>query len=390
MNILFVAPAPPDRPDRDGMTQIAYFLLQELGRRHRITVWTLANTNESLTSIVGTIETRGFNRSASSLGAYYLSRAQLPYFSVRHDQPDLHQALKSIPNGTYDLIVLHTPFMAHYLPDVLNTPVAINVIDALSSWFTQTASRETNWLKRFHLQQEARKALVQEKNLYPRANGLCVVSASDADIIGRSTPPSKIAVFPIGIDCQVFFPPTAAREPATVIFTGIMDYPPNVDAAVWFAHNVWPAIYKKYPSAIFKLVGKNPVPAVKSLERLPGIKVTGRVPSVAEELRRATVAISPLRVGTGFKIKINEALACGTPLVASPISLDGTSAEPNHNCLQAETVEEWITQVEELLDQPAHRQQLSAAAVKFATTRTWPVIAAQYEAWYNKIVHEAK
>jgi glycosyltransferase involved in cell wall biosynthesis len=391
MKILLVTPAPPDRADRDGMTQIAFFLLRELGRDHQITLWTLAEKNDPIAEpIAGVNDFRKFNKPAANLIGHYLSFSRQPFFSARHNQPELHRALQELKPGTFDLVILHTPFMAHYLPDITGTPVVINVIDALSVWFSQDAALATNPLKKIHLAIEARRALALERRLYPRARGLSVVSDQDAAAIRHSAPGGQIAVFPIGIDDRIFFPATNKREPTTIVFTGIMNYPPNVDAAVWFVNQVWPAIHAKYPTAKFRVVGKNPAPAVSALVNVPGVVVTGLVPSVAEELRRATIAVSPLRFGTGFKIKINEALACGTPLITSTISLAGTGAQPDHDCLVADQATDWIAQIDRLLAAPKQREQLAVNAAADVAGRRWPVIAARYNAWYNSLVHETK
>lgn len=225
-----------------------------------------------------------------------------------------------------------------------------------------------------------------ESQLLPRARAVVVVSDTDALTAHHAAPNTRIECIPIGIDTTTFFPPTGPRDEATVILTGIMSYPPNIDAAEYFVLEAWPVIHHTVPNATLRIVGRNPDPRVRALGRTPGVVVTGQVPSMADELRRATVAVSPLRFGTGYKIKVNEALACGTPLVVSPVSLPGTGIRPNETCLVADSTNAWITLVQKLLTEPAERQRLSAEAEKFSQPRAWPEIARRYETLYESLI----
>lgn len=378
MRLLFVTPAPPDRPDRDGMTQIAHALIRELGRDNVIDVWSLDRVlpNQNI-NVPGARETKIFSAPGVNLVSHYLRASTRPFFQARHESPALHDALRQLDLGAYDLVILHTPFVAHYLSDI-KLPVVVHVIDALSDWFKKAAAKETNPLKKWHLRTEAQRAQEMEKTILPQAQAIIVVSDVDAQTISGFVPDRPIVSIPIGIDPEIFFPPTAKREPETIVMTGIMNYPPNIDAAVWFVNNVWPAVITTRPQAQLRIVGKNPAPVVIALSKVSGVIVTGRVPSIADELRRATIAVSPLRFGTGYKIKINEALACGIPLIASPVSLAGTGATPGTHCLSAETIEEWVTAINGLLTNPAQQSQLSRQGLSLAASLHWSVIAEKY------------
>lgn len=382
MRLLFITPTPPDRDDRDGMTQIAFRLIPELARHHTIDVWTLHDEQHDA-HVPAAHATRTFFRSSPSILGYYTSGRRLPYFQYRHESATLHQALQLVTAQEYDLAIIHTPFVAHYLAD-LKIPAVVHVIDALSDWFPKAARQEPNILKRMHLRNEGRGAAQMERTILPRAKALTVVSDADATTLGKSVPSVPTTVIPIGIDTNTFYPPATPRDPATVVMTGVMNYPPNVDAALWFTADVWPRVLATHPDAQLRIVGKDPTPAVQALGHRPHVTVTGRVPSVAEELRHATIAVSPIRFGTGYKIKVNEALACGTPLVASHESLPGTGVTIDHDCLVATTTDEWVTRVTGLLGDVAARSELSAAAVNFAIKRSWASIAKQYEHLYER------
>jgi glycosyltransferase involved in cell wall biosynthesis len=166
-----------------------------------------------------------------------------------------------------------------------------------------------------------------------------------------------------------------------------MNYPPNVDAVVWFSREVWPSIRSRFPEVIFRIVGKDPAPPVRALQSIPGIDIAGRVERVSDELRNATIAISPLRFGTGFKIKAIEALACGAPLVASTETLQGYDLVPGQDVMVADDPETWVIALTDLLRHPHRRAELSRNGITAATRYAWPVIATRYEALYHTVTH---
>lgn len=360
------------------MTQVAQALIAELGTRHQIDVWTLSDEPVKL-NILGAHQVRVFTRPTLSLPAYYLSRSGLPYFLARHESAELHQALRQLTTTSYDLVILHSPFVLQYVGDIPG-PVVVHVMDALSDWFCKTA-RTAPFFKRLHLLAEAGKATKVERGL-GRARALTTVSETDSQTLQKLLPQAKIVFIPIGLNTDILYPPTKPRLPSTLVMTGIMDYPPNVDAAEFFVHQVWPAVRAQHPTAQLQIVGKRPTESVRALGSVAGVTVTGEVPSVADFLRSATIAVSPLRFGTGYKIKINEALACGAPVIASPASLPGTGVTAGETCLVADTAEEWKNQVHRLLSDPAERQRLSRTGLSFAQARTWANVAKQYESVY--------
>lgn len=390
VRILYICPTLPDSPEKDGMTQVGYFLIRELAQRHAITVWAAGEANEPTDAMMrlGVRETKVFLIHHRSLLSYYTIGSRFPWYQTRRDSPALHIALQTLAPNQFDLIVLHSPFVAQYIHDISGVPVVIQAMDALSTWFFQTASTERKIFKRLHLRAEGRRATISEARDYRLARAVTFVSPKDVETIERVLPREhQVEYIPIGIDQHTFYPPSEPRQSNTIIFTGIMDYPPNIEAAEWFVQHVWPALKQEFPDLAFRLVGKNPAPEVIRLGHTPGVTVTGRVPSMADELRATTLAVSPLQHGTGFKIKIMEALACGTPLVATPVSIPGTGVEPNVQARIVTTPTEWISTIRELLTTPAKRQALSEAALRLAEQFRWSSVAKQVEGLYDSSRH---
>jgi len=165
---------------------------------------------------------------------------------------------------------------------------------------------------------EARLLRGLERTVLATADVTLTVSRGDADLVRPWA--RELLVCPNGWDCQEPLPP-AARP--IVVFTALMSWAPNVDAAVWFAERVWPRVHSEVPGSELWLVGKDPTPAVRSLADAPGVVVTGTVPEIRPYLADARVAVAPLRSGGGTRLKVLEALDAGRPVVGTTVGLSG-------------------------------------------------------------------
>lgn len=391
MRILFITPRLPDPPSRDGMSLIAHYLIRQLAPRNEITLWSFADDqNDTLQNEISTwpIKTRLFPKPRHRLIEYYLLHGHHGgWFQYQWQSPALSSALTAADRtGEFDLIVIHTPFLSGYLPAITKTPVVLQAIDCMSSWFRQAASVETGLLKRWHLRLESRKATWVEQNVYSLARAVTLVSPVDADIIAQHLPAARVHVVTNGIDLPLFPMLNEPPDPATVIFSGVMDYAPNVDAVRRFYREVWPDLVASRPTVKWLIVGKNPTADVRSLAAADQrITVTGYVDQLRPYFQRATVVISPLNIGTGFKNKVLEALALGRPMVVSPISLPGTSAADGVHLLVADRPTEWVTKINSLLDNRQEQLRLASNGRRLAENSDWSVVAGHYEQLYQQV-----
>ncbi|MBX2850634.1 MAG: glycosyltransferase, partial [Phycisphaeraceae bacterium] len=164
-----------------------------------------------------------------------------------------------------------------------------------------------------------------------------------------------------GVDLQRFTPGTPTHEPV-IIFTGVMSYKPNIDAAAWFARQVMPRILAAVPDARFDIVGKSPAREVRALGELPGVRVVGPVEDTAESLRAAAVAVAPMRIAPGVQNKVLEAMACGLPTVCSPAAASGIDAAPGEHLLVGEAAAEVAAQCVRMLLNPNERARIGINA----------------------------
>ncbi len=233
-------------------------------------------------------------------------------------------------------------FCSAMAPYVMGTPWrglrrVLDMVDVDSDKWRQCAERGRGPMRLVHAR-EARTLLAFERRAAAEFDATVLVSAGEAALFRRLVPGAadRIGHFANGVDADYFSPGRDYARPFTddaprIVFTGAMDYWPNVDAVVWFARDILPLIHRQRPDACFTIVGANPIAAVKALSALPNVQVTGRVADVRPHLAHAAVVVAPLRVARGIQNKVLEAMAMARPVVASPDAAEGIEAEdPAH------------------------------------------------------------
>jgi polysaccharide biosynthesis protein PslH len=180
------------------------------------------------------------------------------------------------------------------------------------------------------------------------------------------------------VDTQQFkvAPPSSATPPR-IVFTGSMDWEPNIDAVEYFCGQIWPRVLAEFPDAIFQIVGRNPFAKVQRLAS-KSVQVTGTVPSVTDYLRSATVVIVPLRIGGGTRLKIYEAMAMGKALVSTSIGAEGLAFQNGRDLLLADDASSFADAILLLLRDAPVRRRFEEAAVQQAAQFDWSVVAGQF------------
>ncbi|MFO7680125.1 MAG: glycosyltransferase [Chloroflexota bacterium] len=173
-----------------------------------------------------------------------------------------------------------------------------------------------------------------------------------------------------------------------LVFSGKMDYRPNVDAVLWFADAVWPLILAERPLTTWAIVGQKAHARLERLRSLPGVTLTGWVESVQPYLAGAGVYVMPFRIGSGTRLKLIEAMASGLAIVSTPIGAEGFPVSNNRELVLAETPQELATAVLYLLDHPDERQKLGQAAVQFARQYDWRQVIPAFEAIYEEMMKD--
>ncbi|MEM7335964.1 MAG: glycosyltransferase [Chloroflexota bacterium] len=226
------------------------------------------------------------------------------------------------------------------------------------------------------------------------ADGVTAVSEADVALLkavvgeqelGRGAQAPSIVSIPNSIDLTKY--QQQGYEPISfdIIFTGKMDYRPNVDAVLWFAERVWPLILEKRPATSWAIVGQKPHDRLDLLHDQSGVTVTGFVESMTPYWQGAKVAVMPFRIGSGTRLKIIEAMASGTPIVSTPVGAEGFPVTSGEELLLVENANEMATAVLSLLDNPENRTKLILNSAEFVKKYDWRQVVKQFEAVYNAL-----
>ena len=268
-------------------------------------------------------------------------------------------AAREVARGPAPVLHVTLARMAPYLAVPGAVHRHLDLIDALGANMADRAAHAPPG-RRVALEVESRLLRRFEARAVAAADSCSLVSAGDRR---RAPALAEAAVVPNGVDTGAFAYAEPRERAETLVFFGNLGYFPNRAAAAFVAHEVLPRVRAARPSARLRLAGARPSPDVRRLARLDGVDVVGPVPDMSEELHRAAVAIVPMTTGTGMKNKLLEAFSSGTPVVTNregALGVDG--AQPGRHHLLAETPAELAAAAVRLLDDPAERVRLAAAA----------------------------
>jgi sugar transferase (PEP-CTERM/EpsH1 system associated) len=271
----------------------------------------------------------------------------------------------------FDLIYVHCSSMAQYVADVRSAPKILDFLDMDSQkWLDYARFKSPPLAAGYWL--EGKKLEREEKRLARQFDLCTTISRGEWETLEsyRTGVPSDW--FPNGVDSDYFAPTGEEYDPDTVCFVGRMDYYPNEQCMIDFCAGILPRIRARRPHAKLLIIGADPGRAVRDLGALPGVTVTGAVPDVRPYLRCSAVMVAPLNIARGTQNKILESMATGVPVVASRAAARGVDAEPGEHLLVAGAPEEYAEAVLRLLEQPAERARLSAAArERVLSHQTW-------------------
>jgi len=231
--------------------------------------------------------------------------------------------------------------MAQFMPTGIARRV-LDMVDVDSDKWTQYAPTQ-RWPLSWVYAREGRKLAEWEARVAQEFDATLLVSDDEAALLRQRAPAArhKIGAFENGVDAEYFSPTRDYPNPYSpdvlgVVFTGAMDYWPNVDAVSWFAERIFPAVRQAVPAAQFTIVGSRPAEAVLALGRQPGVVVSGSVPDVRPWLAHAACAVAPLRIARGVQNKVLEAMAMARPVVASAQAAEGIRAEAGRDFILAQ------------------------------------------------------
>lgn len=370
--ILFLVhrvPWPPDRGDKIR----SYHILQHLRRLAPIHVCAFADdardlgfTEQFSDGLASThIELRDKPQWLAGVEALVQGTPiSLRSFASKSMQQWVAERLAS---GKISRIYCFSSQMAQYVPPSFAGKFVMDFVDVDSAKFESYAA-DGNVLMQPIYKREGRLLKQYERDTARRAHSTLFVSAAEADLFRKRSGAHNVQALGNGIDTDFYDPAAGFKQlhppyaDPLIIFTGQMDYRPNIEAVTAFATNTMPIIRASIPEATFAIVGRNPTAAVNALSALPGVQVTGAVDDIRSWLGAADVVVAPLRTARGIQNKILEAMAMAKPVVASPPAAEGIYAQPGRHFFVEQDAAGEAARVCALLDAPAEMQHIGQAA----------------------------
>jgi len=287
----------------------------------------------------------------------------------------------------FDLVFVHCSSVAHYVAHVRGIPKILDFGDMDSQKWLEYAQHKPFPLSAGYWW-EGKRLVAEEKRLARRFDFCTTITRAEHDTLlgyGVDTPSDW---FPNGVDNSFFAPiDDVAYDPDTIVFIGRMDYFPNQQGMADFCTDVLPLLKAKRPGIKLQIVGADPSPAVRALGDIPGVTVTGTVPDVRPYVTRAALTVAPLRIARGTQNKILEAMAMGTPVVASRIAAGGVDAIPGQHLLAADDPAEVCAAILRILDDPGERARLSQAGrARVLSNHAWPSSMKRLDAIIDRCV----
>jgi glycosyltransferase involved in cell wall biosynthesis len=272
-----------------------------------------------------------------------------------------------------------------------NKPNLNNVIldlpDAFSLYWKRRANNSINYLNRIFEITEYNRVKNFEINFVSRFKKVLVCSHED-QIYLQELGLKTVDILENGVDTNMFKPSVDPYIPFRVLFTGNMDYAPNIDAVTYFASEIWPKIIQKVPNAQFVIAGQRPVPKVLALKS-DTIQVTGFIQDLTEEYSKAHIVVSPLRIGAGTQNKVLEALSMNIPVVTTHVGYKGLRLEPNQGALLSTNADEFAQNAIRLLSDSQMRDSIGKSGGEIIRNRfSWNGIAQKLEIYFLQINNE--
>ncbi len=255
--------------------------------------------------------------------------------------------------------------MGHFGLNIDRIPCLVDFTDALMLYLDRTRTPYRSAMGRLIDLWERRTIPAYEaKLLGSLAGGLCC-STVDQAVFRQYHPSHRVEAISNSVDSEHFVPRLRENSPPRLVFTGTFSYFPNVDSLFYFRKAIWPELRRRFPELGLDIIGARPPEEVRNLGREPGIRVLADVPDMADYLFSQDLFICPLRVASGMRNKVLEAMAAGMTVISTTIGVEGLEVEPERHYLRADSEEEFVQQTERALKSPDLRNKVGVAGREY-------------------------
>lgn len=394
LKILFLSPTVPF-PLTDGGRIRVFNLLKQIAAKNDVTLLAL-ETQPTDAEGVAQLQQLGIQVhlvpnaptlprvSPGTLLRAYLRRQ--PITVARYDLPAYRQKFKElIATGIFHLVHYEMFHTAQFHTEA-RLPGVLSQQNVDSEIWRRLCHETVNPLYKFAYWTQQLAFQRYERVLSPKFDAVTCTSDIDAAVFQRHCARDAIEIIPNGVDVTHYQPDFSAEAPAHLIYIGSMDWYPNEDAVSFFADEVLPRIQEGIPDVRFSIVGGNPSARVQKLAERKGVVVTGRVPEIKPYFAEATVFVVPLRIGSGTRLKILEALAMGKAIVSTSVGAEGLDLKDGEEIFIADEPTIFADAVTRLLTDASLRRQIGESGrARVEQDYDWRSIGEKLHTLYTKI-----
>lgn len=400
MNILFLSTRSP-YPLISGHSLRTYHILRGAAQNHNVTFVTFVQLPEhelkkenldhlkSFCKAVYPFEIPADMSKITFAKMLFLNLfSPLPFVAQKYDAPRMRQKIREIIQKEHiDLVHVDLLPLTTYINEFENLPKILvnhNVESIrLYRWF----KTEPNPVKKAYLGFQWLKLKTFERSSMNKFDGCVVVSEIDRELLLKMGVSSNIFVVPNGTNIKFFKPSDGKVVENSVLWIGHMDVHTNKDAVLYFWKEIYPILKKKYPEVKMTFVGTAPPKEIADAAQKDGhIKATGFVNDIRPYIDEAAVMVVPIRIGSGTRLKILDAMAMGKAIVSTSVGCEGLNVNDGKDILIADYPEDFAVKTIELLKNANKRVDLEKNAIELAKTYDWDLITQRQEAVYQDVM----
>jgi sugar transferase (PEP-CTERM/EpsH1 system associated) len=383
MQILFVANRIPYPPYRGDKLKI-YNLAKQLTKQHELHLITFVADEEEwkykaeLEKLYASVTLIKQSKLRSYWGCISGIFSKVPFQVLYFKNAKFKSALNAvIAQRSFDAIhVQHLRMAQYFIGNKPKTRVILDLPDAFSLYWKRRLEKATTAFQKIFIKMEHHRLLSYEKHMAMFDLNLAC-SKEDINYLKSKHGFEHIQLLSNGVDTSTFKPSEIAPVPKRILFTGNMDYAPNIDGAAYFVEEIFPLIEKEIPGVQFIIAGQRPVKKVTDLAK-ENIQITGFIPKLNEMYATAEVVVSPLRIGAGTQNKVLESMAMGIPVVCTDIGFEGLGIANGEGVFKETTAMGFAKKVIELLNNPELREITGKKATEVIKNKfSWDRIAQQ-------------
>ena len=396
MKILFLTPQRPF-PTHQGTTIRNFNLIRELARRHQIWLLTFLEPtqhpdNGPLDDLCEQVETIPLPQRSTLTRLQQMAFTTRPDMSWRLWSPQFARHLETqLRQTSVDIVHLEGIEMAPYLSLVRQFAPQAKIIydDHNAEWLLQQRNflndlrNPRRWVAAAYSYIQTQRLKRYERWICRAADVVVTCSHPDRTALQRLDSSLRVVVIPNGVDLTRYSNFIGQTIPFDIVFTGKMDYRPNIDAVLWFGDEVLPKIQQVHPSVTLGIVGQKPHARLDVLRQNRAITITGEVDEILPYIGGAGVYIAPFRVGGGTRLKLLEAMAMRKAIVATAVGAEGYPITPGQEMVIADDAFTMAAEISRLLTDSEVRAKLGQKAFQFVEAGyTWESIVPQFETLY--------